>query len=193
MRNLGNISILGILGTIASFSTLGFLTILTSKLMNSIWEEFRLSNLECLMLASVLCATDTVSALTIVKEHRFPKLNSIMFGEGVLNDAVAILLFKSVEKVIQKQQGFSLNKIFSWTDIATMHLNFFYLSSASIAIGLFFGILTCLVLKFMPKLKESPVREISILLLLGYLSYMLSEILGQSPILALFVCAFVQA
>lgn len=51
-------------------------------------------------MASVLCATDTVAALAIVKDTEFPTLNSILFGEGVVNDGVAILLFKAVEKVI---------------------------------------------------------------------------------------------
>ena len=55
-----------------------------------------LTNIECLVLASVLCATDTVAALTIVKEKEYPQLNAIMFGEGVVNDAVAILIFETV-------------------------------------------------------------------------------------------------
>jgi len=61
-------------------------------------------NKECLLLASVLCATDTVAALTIVKEKSFPTLNSILFGEGVVNDAVAILLFHAVEELIIKEK-----------------------------------------------------------------------------------------
>ena len=70
------------------------------------------------MLASVLCATDTVAALTIVREKSYPTLNSILFGEGVVNDAVAILLFHAVEGLIIsekqhpsgiKDQGFSMS------------------------------------------------------------------------------------
>jgi NhaP-type Na+/H+ or K+/H+ antiporter len=56
------------------------------------------------LLASVLCATDTVAALTIVKEKRFPTLNSILFGEGVVNDAVAFLLFHADEELIVKEK-----------------------------------------------------------------------------------------
>ena len=51
--------------------------------------------------ASVLCATDTVAALAIVREAEFPTLNSILFGEGVVNDAVSILLFQAVETTIE--------------------------------------------------------------------------------------------
>ena len=60
----------------------------------------RLQTKECLLLASVLCATDTVAALTVVREKSFPTLNSILFGEGVVNDAVAILLFHAIEGMI---------------------------------------------------------------------------------------------
>lgn len=58
-----------------------------------------LSNVECLVLASVLCATDTVAGLTIVKEKDYPELNSILFGEGIVNDAVAILMFETIQNV----------------------------------------------------------------------------------------------
>ena len=54
------------------------------------------------MLASVLCATDTVAALTIVKERDFPQLNAILFGEGIVNDAVSILIFETIMKVFGK-------------------------------------------------------------------------------------------
>ena len=63
--------------------------------------NLRLHTKECLLLASVLCATDTVAALTIVKEKQFPTLNSILFGEGVVNDAVSILLFRAVEQLLE--------------------------------------------------------------------------------------------
>ncbi len=58
-----------------------------------------LSNVECLVLASVLCATDTVAAMTIVKERDFPQLNSVLFGEGIVNDAVSILIFETIMRV----------------------------------------------------------------------------------------------
>ena len=56
------------------------------------------------MLAAVLCATGTVAALSIVKEKTYPTLNSILFGEGVVNDAVAILLIHAVEELILKEK-----------------------------------------------------------------------------------------
>ena len=35
-------------------------------------------------------------ALAIIKQEAYPKLSGVLFGEGVLNDAVSILLFRTV-------------------------------------------------------------------------------------------------
>ena len=62
------------------------------------------------MLASVLCATDTVAALTIVKERDFPQLNAVLFGEGIVNDAVSILIFETIMTVFDGSKKSSKNQ-----------------------------------------------------------------------------------
>ena len=62
------------------------------------------------MLASVLCATDTVAALTIVKERDFPQLNAVLFGEGIVNDAVSILIFETIMTVFDTSKKSSKNQ-----------------------------------------------------------------------------------
>jgi hypothetical protein len=52
---------------------------------------------EVLMFSSVISATDTVAALTFVKEDTEPKLFAILFGEGVINDAVCIVLYNIIK------------------------------------------------------------------------------------------------
>lgn len=49
-----------------------------------------------LLIASCLVPTDTVGVLTMIKEKEFPKIYTIIFGEGVLNDAVCLVLFKNI-------------------------------------------------------------------------------------------------
>ena len=46
--------------------------------------------------SATICASDSVAALTMIKPSKYPKLFSIVFGEGMVNDAVAIILFKVV-------------------------------------------------------------------------------------------------
>ena len=52
-------------------------------------------------MSSVLCATDSIAVLTLVSEQKYAKLNSVLFGEGVINDAVSILLYRAIEHAIK--------------------------------------------------------------------------------------------
>jgi hypothetical protein len=64
---------------------------------------------EILLFASVISATDTVAALTFVKEDSHPKLFSILFGEGVLNDAVCIVLYRILRDFTTSNEGIKIN------------------------------------------------------------------------------------
>ena len=50
-----------------------------------------------MIFAATICASDSVAALTMIKPEKYPKLFSVVFGEGMVNDAVSIILFISVE------------------------------------------------------------------------------------------------
>jgi NhaP-type Na+/H+ or K+/H+ antiporter len=55
----------------------------------------RLSLLECLLFGSLISATDPVTVLALFKELKVdPDLYSNVFGESVLNDAIAIVLYR---------------------------------------------------------------------------------------------------
>ena len=45
------------------------------------------------MISSLLCSSDVIAAISIVKYEEQPKLFSIIFGEGIVNDAIALILF----------------------------------------------------------------------------------------------------
>lgn len=103
ITNFGYIFLFGFFGTIISFICLSALITFWNSFLHT-GTTLYLKTKECLLLASVLCATDTVAALTIVKEKNYPTLNSILFGEGVVNDAVSILLFRAVEKLLKNDK-----------------------------------------------------------------------------------------
>jgi len=69
-------------------------------------------------LAGLLSATDSVAAVSIVKEKHYPKLNAILFGESVTNDAISIILFRTIGK-LSTEEG---NLEFTFSTI----LQFFY-------------------------------------------------------------------
>jgi NhaP-type Na+/H+ or K+/H+ antiporter len=88
------ISFLGVVGTVICF----FCLAICLNFLDHLFFD-KLSMREILLLSSVLCATDTVAAMSLIKPERFPVLNAVLFGEGIINDAVAIILFRTVEKI----------------------------------------------------------------------------------------------
>jgi NhaP-type Na+/H+ or K+/H+ antiporter len=101
ISNFGYITLFGVFGTIISFVALSSMIIFWNDLLHSEQSDLKLMTKECLLLSAILCASDTVAALTIVKEKSYPTLNSILFGEGVVNDSVSILLFRAVERLMK--------------------------------------------------------------------------------------------
>lgn len=82
-----------------SFTVVASLTGLDRTLVY-IWallglERLSLGIVECLLFGSTLSATDPVTVLAIFNTLKVdPKLYSIIFGESLLNDAVAIVMFE---------------------------------------------------------------------------------------------------
>ena len=58
------------------------------------------SLMDALSFAAVISATDAVAALTFIHEDTEPKLFSILFGEGVVNDAVCIVIYQCLEHFV---------------------------------------------------------------------------------------------
>ena len=179
-ENFGYISLYGLAGTFASFLIIGSFAI---AFRHSFGSD-SLTTKECLLLASVLSATDTVAAITVVKESKYPRLHSVLFGEGVLNDAVSIVLYRTVEFV---------GDTFGTVEGFKMAFSFVITSALSIAIGTGTGLLAAWVFKKNQSLQNHPEREIGIIILIGYLSYIISELMSLSGIMAIFCCAVAMA
>lgn len=52
-----------------------------------------------MLFSATICATDSVAALAMIKADKYPKLFSVLFGEGMVNDSVSIILFQAVQKL----------------------------------------------------------------------------------------------
>lgn len=52
--------------------------------------------MKLLLFTSLLCSSDVVAAVSIIDYASQPKLYSCIFGEGVFNDIVSIVLFNTV-------------------------------------------------------------------------------------------------
>ena len=52
---------------------------------------------DCLALGSILAATDSVAALQVISQDSYPLLYSLVFGEGVINDATSIVILGTIQ------------------------------------------------------------------------------------------------
>ncbi|XP_020523433.1 sodium/hydrogen exchanger 4 isoform X8 [Amborella trichopoda] len=138
-----------------------------------------------LALGAIFSSTDTVCSLQVLPEDVTPILHSMIFGEGVVNDATAVVLFRSVQKIaVSHVDGISAVRIAN---------DFLYLFSASTILGIFTGLLTAYAMKVLYFGRHSTDREISLMVLMAYLSYVLSEFLDLSGILTIFFCGIIMS
>jgi NhaP-type Na+/H+ or K+/H+ antiporter len=81
----------------------------------------------------------------------------------------------------------------SYQDLLSMFVHFIDLSVFSILIGILFGLLNAYIFKTMRDLAKYHVREIFLLILFAYASYITSEMLGFSWVITLFCCGLTQS
>jgi NhaP-type Na+/H+ or K+/H+ antiporter len=152
-----------------------------------VFEPFTLSFMEIMLMCSLLVCTDAVAAISIVKYDQQPKLFSLIFGEGITNDAVCIILFNTVYEYAGPGSHFTSTTPFKVVG------GFLILSFCSIVIGLFFGVLSAFVLKTFRFLTINPVIEVNMVFVFGYLAYSVTELFHYSGIVALLVAGVVMS
>ena len=139
---------------------------------------------EILLFASVISATDTIAALTFIHEETEPKLFAILFGEGVINDAVCIVLYRILSEFTKSGKPFT-----SGTPLM-MFNKFLSLTCFSFLVGMLCGCLCAYLFKFFLKkgIKLNRAQEIAMLLFFAFMSYTFAEEMGLSPIVTLLFC-----
>ena len=55
------------------------------------------STQDCLALGAIFATTDSVAVIQVLVEDRAPLLFSLVFGEGVINDATSVALLRTVQ------------------------------------------------------------------------------------------------
>lgn len=63
------------------------------------FTNFNLGAVDIFYLASLLSSSDIIAAVTLVKYKEQPVLFSIILGEGLFNDAVALILFTTMKEI----------------------------------------------------------------------------------------------
>nr|BAJ06110.1 sodium/proton antiporter [Salsola komarovii] len=180
-RNFITIIMFGALGTLVSFSiiSLGAMTI---------FKKMDIGSLELgdyLAIGAIFAATDSVCTLQVLNQDETPLLYSLVFGEGVVNDATSVVLFNAI-------QNFDLTHI-DHRIALQFSGNFLYLFFASTLLGAMTGLLSAYVIKKLYFGRHSTDREVALMMLMAYLSYMLAELFYLSGILTVFFCGIVMS
>jgi sodium/hydrogen exchanger 8 len=131
---------------------------------------------------ALISATDPVATLSIMGAYRVdPLMYTLVAGESVLNDAVAIVLVRILQSLgpgaFQHPAAFLVGV-----------LQFFAVSLGSLAVAVAVAAPSALLLKRLDLSGEASF-ELSLVLLLGYCAFPTAEALHCSGILSLFVCS----
>ena len=105
-----------------------------------------------LLLAATLTATDTVSVLSILDKIRYPRVHAIIFGEGAINDAVAIIFFKVASENASKH---SQLKLVNPDGLLSLAFKFIIVSIISISIGFGLSALLSMIFDLPGTLRQS--------------------------------------
>ncbi|CDW71290.1 sodium hydrogen exchanger [Stylonychia lemnae] len=193
--NFNNILIFGLVNTVIQFTLFSVFTWLMFKYQTfykyhgetGTYEQFELSIFEILLMCSLLCSSDVVAAVSLINSEKQPKLFSLVFGEGVTNDAISIILFNAVVQFTAPGNSFT----------ATTPLKIFYsfliLGFFSLFIGIFVALLGAFVTKHCRFLTVKPVIECNFIFCFGYLAYTISERCEMSGIISLLACGILLA
>ncbi|KAI8918566.1 Cation/H+ exchanger, partial [Powellomyces hirtus] len=181
-RNIGSILTFALIGTVVSTLIIGVLVYLSVHLLafTHIHPNLQLSMLDCIVFGSILSSTDPVTILAIFHQMRVdPKLYAIIFGESILNDSVAIVLFKVLGEY--RDKDITIGNVFGGIS------SFFAIFTGSVMVGVIIALICALMLKH-SRLHEFPSLESSIIVLLAYSSYLLSNGVQLSGIVSLLFC-----
>ena len=95
-------------------------------------------------MCSLLCSNDVFAAISLIKPDKKPKLYSLVFGEGITNDAVSIILFNTIHNYKSKT---GVPHDFTFVSIGEITVDFIFLGLRSILCGFVFAIMASLLLK----------------------------------------------
>jgi len=163
-QNIGSILVFAIIGTTISALVIGA----GIYVLGLAQVAYKLSFVESFAFGSLISAVDPVATVAIFHALDVdPVLNMLVFGESILNDAIAIVLTTSV---LQSNGPAMSTSEAVLTGIKQFCLMFF----ASAGIGVIFALISALLLKYVD-LRKTPSLEFAMMLVFTYAPYVLAE------------------
>ncbi|KAK6289035.1 hypothetical protein POUND7_000576 [Theobroma cacao] len=180
-RNFITIMLFGAVGTLISCTVISLGVIQFFKQM----DIGSLDIGDFLAIGAIFAATDSVCTLQVLNQDETPLLYSLVFGEGVVNDATSVVLFNAI-------QSFDLTNINPRIALEFIG-SFFYLFLASTFLGVIVGLVSAYIIKTLYFGRHSTDREFALMMLMAYLSYIMAELFYLSGILTVFFCGIVMS
>ncbi|XP_044003933.1 sodium/hydrogen exchanger 8 [Aphidius gifuensis] len=172
-QNIGSILVFAIIGTAISAFVIGT----GIYLLGLADVAYKLSFVESFAFGSLISAVDPVATVAIFHALDVdPVLNMLVFGESILNDAIAIVLTTSV---LESNNGSTTGEAIM-LGINRFCLMFF----ASAGIGVVSALISAMLLKHVD-LRKNPSLEFGIMLVFTYAPYVLAEGMQLSGIMAI--------
>ncbi|KAI9562863.1 hypothetical protein GHT06_010318 [Daphnia sinensis] len=192
-QNIGSITVFAIFGTLISAVIVGS----GVYVLGLADVAYKLSFIESFAFGSLISAVDPVATLAIFQALDVdPVLNMLVFGESILNDAVAIVLTSTILEIDSPEMNDMSAGQLVLHGVGRFCLMFF----ASAAIGfrkisevLFHYSLTTMNLLKYVELRRNPSLEFSMMMVFTYLPYALAEGIHLSGIMAILFCGIVMS
>ncbi|XP_073992559.1 na[+]/H[+] hydrogen exchanger 3 isoform X2 [Rhodnius prolixus] len=186
-RNLGAILTYAVLGTSISAFVVGVLMYSTLPYISDLKYSF----LDTLYFGAIISPTDPVTILAIFNDMRVDvTLYSLVFGESVLNDAVAIVLSGSIQNYERHSQlhtgSFETEAFFRALG------DFIGIFSLSLVIGACMGCSTALLTKF-TRIRDFPLLESALFVLMSYATFLIAEATDLTGVVSVLFCGIFQA
>ncbi|XP_071482063.1 sodium/hydrogen exchanger 9-like isoform X1 [Diadema antillarum] len=181
-RNLGSILTYAFAGTLISFLVVGGIMYL---FVIVIMRESRFTSQDCFLFGALISATDPVTVLAVFHDlHVDVDMYILVFGESVLNDAVAIVLTRTVEEF--SDTAFTAGGFFKSVGL------FAGIFMGSFAMGAVMGIITAIITKF-TRIRDFPLLETAMFTIMSYSCYLMAEAAQLTGIVAVLFCGVTQA
>ncbi|XP_063899622.1 sodium/hydrogen exchanger 6 isoform X6 [Helicoverpa armigera] len=188
-RNLGAILTFAMVGTALSALVIGSLMYGCVQLMPaSLASSFTF--LDTLYFGALISPTDPLTVLAIFSQLKVDvNLYAMIFGESVLNDAVALVLSGAIQNY---ELRYSNDGGFEITAFLGAIGDFIGIFSLSLLVGALMGCLTALISKF-THVREWPLLESALFVLMSYAAFLIAEVCELTGVVAVLFCGICQA
>uniref|UniRef100_A0ABD2WHF8 Sodium/hydrogen exchanger n=1 Tax=Trichogramma kaykai TaxID=54128 RepID=A0ABD2WHF8_9HYME len=190
-RNLGAILMYALVGTTVSSFVIGTLMYVFVKLLPpEISTAFTF--LDTLYFGALISPTDPLTIISIFNDlHVDVNLYALVFGESVLNDAVAIVLSGAIQNYGERYatpggSSFEVTAFFKALG------DFVSIFSLSLLIGASMGCITALLTKF-THVRDFPLLESALFVLMSYSTFLIAEAADLTGVVAVLFCGICQA